>query len=104
MSNHCALLFYNGRTISHQLRDQAASIDDADNKGALTAPMNGRVIGVLVNAGDTVTAGTPLIIIEAMKMEHSILAPQDGVIKDVFFAESSLVSEGDKLIAMADDA
>jgi len=97
-------LFYNGRTISHQLRDQAASVDDADNKGALTAPMNGRVIGVLVNAGDTVTAGTPLIIIEAMKMEHSILAPQDGVIKDVFFAESSLVSEGDKLIAMADDA
>lgn len=96
-------MFYNGLTIHHQLRDQAASIDDADNKGALTAPMNGRVIAVLVNAGDTVTAGTPLIIIEAMKMEHTILAPEDGVVEDVFFAESSLVSEGDKLIAMADD-
>ena len=77
-------------------------IDDDHGQGALNAPMNGRVIALLVTQGQKVTAGTVLMIIEAMKMEHSILAPSDGEITDIYFAESDLVTEGDTLIAISD--
>ena len=93
-------LFYSGMALQYQLPDIASSADDSHTEGALCAPMNGRVIAVLTQSGEKVQTGTPLIIIEAMKMEHSILAPHDGVIEDIYFQESDLVSEGDTLIAL----
>ena len=54
--------------------------------GRLTAPMPGRVIQLLVEAGDTVRRGEPMMIIEAMKMEHTVTAPADGVVEAVRFA------------------
>ncbi len=101
--NHSQLiLFYYGTSIQFQAPNLVKSAEEVDNKGALTAPMNGRVIAVLVKAGQTVKAATPLIVIEAMKMEHSILAPYAGKVTDIFYQEDSLVTEGDKLIAMQD--
>lgn len=93
-------LFYLGYRFQCQQPDLSAPIDDHSSEGALSAPMNGRVIALLTAAGELVKAGDVLIIIEAMKMEHSILAPEDGSIDDVFFSELDLVSEGDTLIAM----
>ena len=52
---------------------------------ALTAPMPGQVIGVLVREGQTVVAGDPLMILEAMKMEHTIRAPHDGVVSTIHY-------------------
>jgi 3-methylcrotonyl-CoA carboxylase alpha subunit len=70
--------------------------------GRLTAPMPGRVVQVLVAAGDTVQRGQPLMVVEAMKMEHTIAAPRDGSVAAVHFAPGDLVEEGVELIALAD--
>ncbi|CAM3694485.1 acetyl/propionyl/methylcrotonyl-CoA carboxylase subunit alpha [Castellaniella denitrificans] len=74
----------------------AASADDA--AGGLTAPMPGKILSVTVAAGDAVTRGTPLIVMEAMKMEHTIEAPHDGTVKEIFYAVGDQVTEGVTLI------
>ena len=69
--------------------------------GRLTAPMPGRVTRLLVEDGSTVRRGQPLIVIEAMKMEHTIVAPADGTVESVRFAAGDMVEEGAELIALA---
>jgi 3-methylcrotonyl-CoA carboxylase alpha subunit len=70
--------------------------------GRLTAPMPGRVVQVLVGVGDMVRQGQPMIVVEAMKMEHTIAAPRDGAVAAVHFAPGDLVEEGSELIEMAE--
>ncbi|MFC4522761.1 acetyl/propionyl/methylcrotonyl-CoA carboxylase subunit alpha [Cupriavidus pinatubonensis] len=69
--------------------------------GKLTAPMPGKVIAVMVEPGSTVTRGTPLLVMEAMKMEHTISAPADGVVSEVLFGVGEQVTEGAQLLAFA---
>jgi len=69
--------------------------------GRLTAPMPGRVTQLLVGAGDAVRRGEPMMIIEAMKMEHTVAAPVDGTVEAVRFAVGDLVEEGAELITLA---
>jgi 3-methylcrotonyl-CoA carboxylase alpha subunit len=64
----------------------------------LTAPMNGRVIALLAEPGATVRAGTPLMILEAMKMEHTVKAPVDGTVDSFRFAAGDLVDGGAALV------
>ncbi|MBA1275864.1 acetyl/propionyl/methylcrotonyl-CoA carboxylase subunit alpha [Stutzerimonas azotifigens] len=66
--------------------------------GGLTAPMSGSIVRVLVEAGQRVEAGTALVVLEAMKMEHSIRAPAAGVVKQVHCAEGDMVAEGTALV------
>ena len=68
--------------------------------GGLTAPMNGSIVRVLVEAGQHVEAGTALIVLEAMKMEHSIRSARAGVVKSLFCSEGEMVSEGAVLLEM----
>lgn len=68
--------------------------------GRLTAPMPGRVVQLLVAAGDRVRQGQPMMIVEAMKMEHTIAAPRDGTVAAVHYAPGDLVEEGAELIAL----
>ena len=68
--------------------------------GQLAAPMPGRVISVLVAQGEPVERGQPVMVIEAMKMEHTIRAPADGVVAQVSFVEGELVEEGAELLAI----
>lgn len=68
-------------------------------KHQLTAPMPGKLIALLVNAGQEVEKGARLAIIEAMKMEHTIHAPAQGRIKEWFFQVGDLVNEGAELLA-----
>jgi biotin carboxyl carrier protein len=56
--------------------------------------MPGRILKVLAAAGDAVARGQPLVVLEAMKMEHAIVAPVDGVIERLPFAVGDLVEEG----------
>ena len=69
-------------------------------QGGLTAPMNGSIVRVLVEVGQTVEAGTQLVVLEAMKMEHSLRAPHGGVVKALFFQEGEMVSEGSALVEL----
>jgi len=76
--------------------------EDTGAAGRLTAMMPGRVVKVMAKAGDTVKKGQPLIIMEAMKMEHTIVSPKDGVVEDVRFAENDLVPADAVLFAFAE--
>jgi len=71
--------------------------------GRLTAPMPGRVIQLLVGAGEAVRQGQPMMVIEAMKMEHTIAAPRDGIVEAVHYAAGDPVEEGAELIALAEE-
>ena len=75
---------------------------DEGHGGHLTAPMPGSVVSVLVSVGDVVKKGQPLIIMEAMKMEHTIVAPLDGVVEAIYFAAKEQVKEGAELVALAE--
>jgi pyruvate carboxylase subunit A/propionyl-CoA carboxylase alpha chain len=68
--------------------------DDAVAHGSLLAPMPGSVLRVGAAIGDTVTAGQPLIWLEAMKMEHTIAAPDDGVLAELNVAAGQQVEVG----------
>jgi len=70
------------------------------HSGGLTAPMNGSIVRVLVEVGQEVVAGAALVVLEAMKMEHSIRAPRDGVIKALYCSEGELVNDGATLVEL----
>jgi 3-methylcrotonyl-CoA carboxylase alpha subunit len=67
--------------------------------GRLTAPMPGKVVAVLAEKGKDVKKGDALVIMEAMKMEHTISAPHDGVVEDVLYAVGDQVADGAPLLA-----
>jgi 3-methylcrotonyl-CoA carboxylase alpha subunit len=68
--------------------------------GTLTAPMPGKIVAVHVAAGDCVSRGQTLMVLEAMKMEHAIAAPADGVVTAVAFASGDQVGEGVELLRL----
>ena len=69
--------------------------------GRLTAPMPGKVVSFAVKSGDTVKAGQALAVMEAMKMEHTIAAPQDGTVAELLYAPGDQVAEGAELLTLA---
>ncbi|MCO2662812.1 acetyl/propionyl/methylcrotonyl-CoA carboxylase subunit alpha [Pseudomonas aeruginosa] len=68
--------------------------------GGLTAPMNGSIVRVLVESGQSVEAGSALVVLEAMKMEHSIRAPHAGTVKALYCGEGEMVGEGTVLVEL----
>ncbi|MGL4318413.1 MAG: acetyl/propionyl/methylcrotonyl-CoA carboxylase subunit alpha [Pseudomonas sp.] len=78
----------------------AAAETSHAHQGGLTAPMNGSIVRVLVEPGQVVEAGTALVVLEAMKMEHSIRAPHAGTVKALYCAEGDMVSEGAALVEL----
>ncbi|GGO81342.1 3-methylcrotonyl-CoA carboxylase subunit alpha [Marinobacterium nitratireducens] len=93
-------LFDQGEQFACRLHRETFGESDHQGDASLSAPMNGAVVAVLVSAGQQVARGETLVIMEAMKMEHSIKAPVNGVVSEVFFAEGELVSEGAELVAL----
>ena len=69
--------------------------------GRLTAPMPGKVVSFAVQAGDKVSRGQALAVMEAMKMEHTIAAPADGVVAEILYAPGDQVQEGAELLTLA---
>lgn len=74
--------------------------DGDTNQGGLNAPMPGKIISIEVNPGTKVKSGDNLLIMEAMKMEHTIHAPFNGTIEEVFFNIGDQVQDGDELISI----
>ena len=70
------------------------------DSGRLTAPMPGKVVSFSVKAGDKVSKGQALAVMEAMKMEHTIAAPADGVVAEVLYAPGDQVAEGAELLKL----
>ncbi len=75
--------------------------DGASVGGRLAAPMPGKVISFLVAAGAAVQRGQAVAVMEAMKMEHTLHAPRDGVVAELLYAVGDLVKEGDELLRLA---
>jgi 3-methylcrotonyl-CoA carboxylase alpha subunit len=63
--------------------------------------MPGKVVAFLAQAGDSVKAGQPLAVMEAMKMEHTIAAPRDGTVAELLYAVGDQVAEGGELLRLA---
>lgn len=74
------------------------SFDPSD--GVLRSPMPGRVIAIRVRPGDGVAAGDEVCVVEAMKMEQSIRAARDGVVKEIYVQPMDSVSANDALIEL----
>ncbi|MEX2339966.1 MAG: biotin/lipoyl-containing protein, partial [Aquisalimonadaceae bacterium] len=81
-----------------------AGMEDELREGSLTAPMPGNVLAVLVEPGDVVEEGTALMVLEAMKMEHTIRAFTAGVVDHVNYGVGDQVAEGAELLAISPEA
>jgi 3-methylcrotonyl-CoA carboxylase alpha subunit len=64
--------------------------------------MHGKLVALMVAPGDAVTKGQKLAIVEAMKMEHALLAPRDGVVAEIIGTVGGQVGEGAKVVVLAD--
>jgi biotin carboxyl carrier protein len=90
-----------GRPTAH--KGDGSSEYDAQTQsgeGTIYPPMPGRIIAIKVKEGDEVKIGSPLLILEAMKMQNEISSPVDGTVKEVRASEGSLVEAKDVLIVI----
>ncbi|HZX28650.1 MAG TPA: acetyl/propionyl/methylcrotonyl-CoA carboxylase subunit alpha [Telluria sp.] len=93
-------VFTSGRHFALAYEDPMAHVGEHDAAGGrLTAPMPGKVVAVMAAKGESVKKGAPLVIMEAMKMEHTISAPSDGVVEDVLYQVGDQVADGAPLLA-----
>jgi 3-methylcrotonyl-CoA carboxylase alpha subunit len=90
----------------HVERFDPLAIAEAEDEAGdvLSAPMPGKIVRQLVAAGDRVQRGAPLLVLEAMKMEHTIVAPRDGRVLAVRYAENEQVEEGAILLDFEEGA
>jgi 3-methylcrotonyl-CoA carboxylase alpha subunit len=95
-------VFFNGR--HYGLDRHADVVTDAAqaDTGRITAPMPGKITAVSVKPGDQVQRGAVLLVLEAMKMEHSIAAPRDGTIDRIPYQVGDTVAEGAELASFQD--
>ena len=89
-----------GATQVAELDPLASAGEGTGEGGRLTAPMPGKVVSIAVKAGDKVSKGQPLAVMEAMKMEHTIAAPKDGVVGEVLYGPGDQVAEGAELLRL----
>ena len=93
----------NGQTRSIEVQDASLEVDTVSNRkveadGDIGAPLQGRLVQVLVDAGDVVEKNTPLFVIEAMKMESTITAPRPGTVQHVELSAGSMVEQDDLVV------
>jgi 3-methylcrotonyl-CoA carboxylase alpha subunit len=98
-------VFFEGRAHAFSVVDPSRGAGQGDEAGGrLTAPMPGKVIALLAEVGQRVEKGAPLLVLEAMKMEHTIKAPRAGVVKGFRFDAGDQVSEGVELVELEAEA
>ena len=87
-----------GHGSSAQLAPVTPGAMDISDENVLTAPMPGTILQIKVQVGDTVEAGQPLVILEAMKMENVMTAPVSGTVKEIPVKVGNIVTQGDVLV------
>ena len=95
-------VFHDGETRRFELFDELAEAEAHAGEGIAgvpVAPMPGVVVAIMVTAGTEVAHGEPLMVVEAMKVEHTIRAPVDGTVDEVLYAVGDAVDEGAALVA-----
>lgn len=101
IGGHTMTVFVDGGEYHLRYVDPRLAVStDAANAGHLVAPMPGVVASLAVKVGDKVEKGAALIVVEAMKMEHTIVAPYDGTVKVIHYAVGDQVAEGKDLLEL----
>jgi 3-methylcrotonyl-CoA carboxylase alpha subunit len=95
-------LFAEGEAWTVRVNHPEMDLAEADT-GNLTAPMHGRVVALHCAAGERANKGQPLVVMEAMKMEHTITAPADGTVTELYCSEGDSLSSGQTLLAFEPD-
>jgi len=83
---------------------ESVDVDHLDGDGVIKAPMHGKVLAILVEAGANVQKGQRVAVVEAMKMEHALLAPHDGVVGEVTAEVGAQVAEGATILSIETQA
>jgi 3-methylcrotonyl-CoA carboxylase alpha subunit len=91
---------FDGDIYFADVSDKGARAKARHRDQSTAAPMPGVVLKIVVREGDVVSKGAPLLILEAMKMEHQILAPYDGTVGGVHCKEGELVQPGVELVTV----
>jgi len=86
--------------LGRRRRDRSAA-DGAAGSGAVTSPMQGTVLKVLVADGDSVTVGQVICVVEAMKMENEIAASRDGAVTDLAVTAGQAIASGQLICVVA---
>jgi 3-methylcrotonyl-CoA carboxylase alpha subunit len=95
------LVLRHGRQTTVELNDFASlDMQHLDASGLIRAPMHGKVLAILVEAGARVVKGQRIAVIEAMKMEHTLMAPFDGIVAEVAVAKGGQIAQGATLMAI----
>jgi biotin carboxyl carrier protein len=92
---------FGGEIVVAEVTAGARRTKSRPKEHSMAAPMPALVTKILVEAGQSVTRGTPLLILEAMKMEHQIMAPYDGTVEEIRCKAGEMVQPPDDLIALA---
>ena len=100
--NDGVIVLRDGRQTRIAFADRLDVDLDAGQGGdaGIKAPMHGKLIAILVKTGDRVAKGQKLAIVEAMKMEHALVAPRDGSIGEILAGEGTQVAEGARILLM----
>ncbi|MFA4893511.1 biotin carboxylase N-terminal domain-containing protein [Brevundimonas sp.] len=88
------VVFENGSAFEIRAFTPAGAGGGAASDGSLRAPMPGKIVATPARAGDAVTKGQPVVVLEAMKMEHALVAPFDGVVAEVAVTVGDQVTDG----------
>ena len=75
-------------------------VDHLDGDGVVKAPMHGKVLAILVAPGASVAKGERVAVVEAMKMEHALLAPHDGTVSEISAEVGAQVAENAKILTI----
>jgi biotin carboxyl carrier protein len=95
---HTGLAEYRGEVSDPRVwRGRRHGALEVEGRQKITAPMPGKIVRVLVNQGDAVTAGQGLLVVEAMKMQNEIRSPKSGKVEKLFAKENQAVNAGDIL-------
>lgn len=97
-------LFHAGQAWHFEQVDTHRSSHAEQAGGAVTAPLTGRVAAVVVELGQTVSLGQPLAVLEAMKMEHSLTAPIDGRVVELYVSANTQATKGSLLLRLEEIA
>jgi acetyl/propionyl-CoA carboxylase alpha subunit len=102
MGDEPYLVFSDGDPVEVTFKPVSATAgEEAGNDGAIRSPMPGRIVAVLTAVGDRVSKGQPLLTLEAMKMEHTLIAPFDGEVEELDAAAGGQTVEGAVLARVA---
>ncbi len=89
-----------GHTLQFEVVEAGAS--SSEDEGGLIAPMPGKILEVHVREGQSVSSGDVLMVMEAMKMEHKIVASSDGKVDSINFKEGDQVPQGAELLSISE--